>query len=78
MQEMAALSVGEPEFFDLKSPGLLPKLRWTRLGWGGDILEDLGGSGRRTPNFAPDGRHPPAEPPLRTAAAATYSHGGVL
>ena len=75
MEEMAAVSVAEPEFFDLKQPWLTPRLRWTRLA-GGDILEDLGGSGRRTPNFALTVDIDLPKHRYGQRWAADYSHGG--
>ena len=43
LEELAALSVGEPEFFDLKQPWLyVPTLSWTRPAWGADILDGVG------------------------------------
>jgi hypothetical protein len=66
MEEMAALGVGEPEFFDPEQPWLYaPTLRWTRPAWGAGILVGLG-EGRRPPNFAPDGPQRPGTP-VRTA-----------
>jgi hypothetical protein len=53
--EMAALRVGEPEFFDLKQPGELTS--WLGLS---------GGAGERL-TLPPDGRWRPGETPVRTA-----------
>jgi hypothetical protein len=47
MEEMAALSVGEPEFLDLRPWLSASTLRWTRPAWGADILVGLGEAGER-------------------------------
>jgi hypothetical protein len=51
LEEMAALGVGEPEFFDLKRPWLYAHAKPDSPGLGADILVGLG-EARRTPNFA--------------------------
>jgi|Tabmets5t2r1_1033131.scaffolds.fasta_scaffold24181_2 hypothetical protein len=66
LDELAALSVGEPEFFDLKQPWLYAHAEPDSPGLGADILVGLG-EGRRTPNFAPDGPQRPGQTPVRTA-----------
>jgi hypothetical protein len=67
MEERAALSVGEQEYFDFKQPGYTPDADLTCPARGSDILEGSGGPGRRTPNFTPEGRTHPAQTLVRTA-----------
>ena len=55
MEEMQQLSVGEPEFFDLKQPWLYAPAEGARPAWGWHLLLGWGG-GRRTPNFADGGQ----------------------
>jgi hypothetical protein len=76
MLELAALSVGEPEFFDSSNPGCTPHAELARPPWGADILD--GGwarAGERLtlpPTVASDlGKRRSAQ-----RWAATYSHGG--